>query len=100
MQQHWVRLSLAISLDGRITGPKGGPAFLGGDSDRKILEKSLAWSDGALIGGETLRAYKSMCLINDPRLIISPLIIILINRFLFFNKKYPKMVLLRATADM
>ena len=64
-----VRLVLAISLDGRLTFAKGGKSYLGGKGDRKVLEESLAWCDGALIGAGTLRAHQSTCLIHDEDLI-------------------------------
>jgi len=60
---------LAISIDGRLALPSGGKASIGGDGDRKILEESLAWSDAALIGGETLRSHQNTCLIHNPKLI-------------------------------
>ena len=58
-----------MSLDGRIALPDGCKANIGGEGDRKVLEEALAWSDGALIGGETFRTHKSTCLIRDERLI-------------------------------
>ncbi|WP_240307748.1 MULTISPECIES: dihydrofolate reductase family protein [unclassified Synechococcus] len=63
-----VRLVLAISLDGRLAPPAGGAAQLGGAGDRRVLEEALAWADGALIGGGTLRAHHSTCLIRNPQL--------------------------------
>ena len=62
--QTTVRLVLAVSLDGRLAYPEGGPSQLGGGGDRKALEEALAWSDGALIGAGTLRAHRSSCLIH------------------------------------
>ena len=64
----WVRLVLAVSLDGRLAPPEGGPAQLGGDGDRRALEQSLEWADACLIGAGTLRAHQSTCLIRDPQL--------------------------------
>ncbi len=64
-----MRLVLAISLDGRLAPANGGPAKLGGDGDRKVLEEALAWSDALLIGAGTLRAHKSICLIHSSELI-------------------------------
>lgn len=60
---------LAISLDGRLALPAGGPAQLGGDGDRAVLEAALAWADGCLIGAGTLRAHRCTCLIRDPALL-------------------------------
>ena len=65
----WVRLVLAISLDGRLAFPHGGIKPLGGKSDRHFLEKSLAWADGTLIGGGTIRTHCNTCLIHDPQLL-------------------------------
>ncbi len=64
----WIRLVLAISLDGRISPPLGGPAHLGGKGDRRVLEESLAWADGTLMGSKTLQAHQSTCLIKTPEL--------------------------------
>ena len=64
----WVRLVLAVSLDGRLAPPEGGPAQLGGDGDRRALEQALEWADACLIGAGTLRAHESTCLIRDPQL--------------------------------
>ena len=64
----WVRLVLAVSLDGRLAPPEGGPAQLGGDGDRRALEQSLEWADACLIGAGTLRAHESTCVIRDPQL--------------------------------
>lgn len=60
---------LAISLDGRLALPAGGPAQLGGDGDRAVLEAALAWADGCLIGAGTLRSHRCTCLIRDPALL-------------------------------
>ena len=64
-----VRLVLAISLDGRMAPPEGGPAQLGGSGDRRVLEASLAWADASLIGAGTLRAHRCTCLIREPNLL-------------------------------
>ena len=64
----WVRLVLAISLDGRLAPPEGGAAQLGGDGDRHALERALVWADACLIGAGTLRAHECTCLIRDPEL--------------------------------
>jgi 5-amino-6-(5-phosphoribosylamino)uracil reductase len=63
-----VRLVLAVSLDGRLAPPEGGPAQLGGDGDRRALEQALEWADACLIGAGTLRAHESTCVIRDPQL--------------------------------
>jgi len=63
-----VRLVLAVSLDGRLAPPEGGPAQLGVDGDRRALEQALEWADACLIGAGTLRAHESTCLIRDPQL--------------------------------
>ena len=65
----WVRLVLAISLDGRLAFPHEAIKPLGGKSDRYCLEKSLAWADGTLIGGGTIRAHCKTCLSHDPQLL-------------------------------
>ncbi len=106
----WVRLVLATTLDGRITKPSGGPVHFGGDGDRKILEESLAWADGALIGGGTLRAHKSTCLIRSSSLISKrisdgrseqPISLVVSNRrdypndWLFFKQPITRWILRR-----
>ena len=68
-KQFWLRLVLAISLDGRLAPAIGGPAQLGGVGDRRVLEEALAWADGALLGAGTLRAHRSTCLIRDQDLL-------------------------------
>ncbi len=65
----WVRLVLAISLDGRLAFPSRGAAHLGGGGDRRVLEEALGWSDGTLMGGGTLSAHRSTCLIHAQNLI-------------------------------
>ncbi|WP_255101448.1 dihydrofolate reductase family protein [Synechococcus sp. L2F] len=60
---------LAISLDGRLAPAGGGAAQLGGSGDRAVLEESLAWADGCLIGARTLRVHGSTCLIREPGLL-------------------------------
>ncbi len=64
-----LRLVLAVSLDGRLAPAAGGAAQLGGAGDRRALEESLAWADGALIGAETLRRHRSTCLIHAADLL-------------------------------
>ena len=64
-----IRVVLAISLDGRIALHQGGATHLGGKEDRNALEESLAWADGALIGGGTLRAHRTTCLIHSKKLL-------------------------------
>ncbi len=49
--------------------PNASKAQLGGRGDRKVLEEALAWSDGTLIGGGTLRAHQKTCLIHNSKLI-------------------------------
>ena len=65
----FVRLVLAISLDGRLAPPEGGAAQLGGEGDRRALEHALAWGDASLIGAGTLRAHQCTCLIRNPQLL-------------------------------
>ena len=65
----FVRLVLAISLDGRLAPPAGGAAQLGGEGDRRALERALAWGDACLIGAGTLRAHQCTCLIRSPQLL-------------------------------
>ena len=69
-EQPWVRLVLAISLDGRLAPQHGGAAQLGGAGDRRALEEALAWGDAVLIGAGTLRAHRSSCLIRDTDLLL------------------------------
>ena len=64
-----VRLVLAVSLDGRLAPATGGAAQLGGSGDRRALEEALAWADGALVGGQTIRAHGCTCLISDADLL-------------------------------
>ena len=65
----FVRLVLAISLDGRLAPPEGGAGHLGGKGDRRALEQALAWGDACLIGAGTLRAHQCTCLIRNPQLL-------------------------------
>ena len=65
MKKQWVKLVLASSIDGRIAYPNGGKTQLGKSGDRFVLEESLAWSDGILMGGQTLRDHQSICLIKN-----------------------------------
>ena len=69
LSRPFVRLVLAISLDGRLAPPGGGAAQLGGRGDRRALEESLAWADACLIGAGTLRAHQCTCLIRDADLL-------------------------------
>ena len=69
MKKQSVKLVLASSIDGRIAYPEGGKTELGQSGDRLVLEESLAWSDGILIGGQTLRDHKSICIIKNKNLI-------------------------------
>ena len=64
-----IRIVLAISIDGRLALPNGQATHLGGKEDRAILEQSLAWADGVLIGGGTLRAHHNTCLIHNNKLL-------------------------------
>ena len=66
-----LRLVLAISIDGKLAAPAGGPAQLGGPGDRQVLEEALAWADGCLIGARTLRLHRSTCLIHRPELLLA-----------------------------
>ncbi|AAP99172.1 MULTISPECIES: RibD family protein [Prochlorococcus] len=69
MSLPWIRLVLAISLDGRLAPSNGGKANLGGEGDRRVLEEALAWSDATLMGSGTLKIHKNTCLIHDSKLI-------------------------------
>ena len=69
MKKQWVRLVLASSIDGRIAYPEGGKTQLGQSGDRLVLEESLAWSDGILMGGQTLRDHQSICIIKNKSLL-------------------------------
>jgi 5-amino-6-(5-phosphoribosylamino)uracil reductase len=64
-----LRLVLAVSLDGRLAPAAGGAAQIGGRGDRRVLEESLAWADGCLIGAETLRRHGTTCLIRRADLL-------------------------------
>ena len=69
MKKKWVKLVLASSIDGRIAYPEGGKTQLGQSGDRLVLEESLAWSDGILMGGQTLRDHQSICIIKNKKLL-------------------------------
>ncbi len=69
MKKQWVKLVLASSIDGRIAYPEGGKTNLGQSGDRLVLEESLAWSDGILMGGQTLRDHQSICVIKNKQLL-------------------------------
>ncbi len=69
MKKQWVKLVLASSIDGRIAYPEGGKTQLGQTGDRLVLEESLAWSDGILMGGQTLRDHQSICIIKNKVLL-------------------------------
>jgi len=69
LNKQWVRLVLASSIDGRIAYPEGGKTELGLSGDRLVLEESLAWSDGILMGGQTLRDHQSICIIKNKNLL-------------------------------
>ena len=69
MKKQWVKLVLASSIDGRIAYPEGGKTQLGNSGDRLVLEESLAWSDGIIMGGQTLRDHQSICIIKNKSLI-------------------------------
>ncbi|WP_269612045.1 RibD family protein [Prochlorococcus marinus] len=69
MKEKWVKLVLASSIDGRIAYPEGGKTQLGQSGDRLVLEESLAWSDGILMGGQTLRDHQSICVIKNKNLL-------------------------------
>ena len=69
MKNKWVKLVLASSIDGRIAYPEGGKTQLGQLSDRLVLEESLAWADGILMGGQTLRDHQSICIIKNKKLL-------------------------------
>ena len=64
-----LRLVLAVSPDGRLAPPQGGPAKLGGAADRRVLEECLAWADACLVGAGTLRVHGSTCLIHGEDLL-------------------------------
>ena len=69
MKKFWVKVSLAISLDGKLAFPNIRDKELAGKQDRRILEESLAWADATLMGGETLRVHGNTCLIHNNKLI-------------------------------
>ncbi len=95
MGSPWIRLVLAISLDGRLTLSSGCKATLGGKGDRKVLEEALAWSDATLMGSGTLKAHQNTCLIHNAQLIAQrhqegrssqPLSVIVSKKTLFSSK--------------
>lgn len=57
----WVRLKLAMSLDGRTAPPGGGPLWLTGEGARQDVQAWRARSSAVLTGAGTLRR-------DDPRL--------------------------------
>ena len=69
MKKQWVKLVIASSIDGRIAYPEGGKTQLGQSGDRLVLEESLAWADGILMGGQTLRDHQSICIIKNKNLL-------------------------------
>ena len=69
MSKQWIKLVLASSIDGRIAYPEGGKTQLGNTGDRLVLEESISWSDGILMGGQTLRDHKSICIIKNKVLL-------------------------------
>ncbi len=69
MKKKWVKLVLASSIDGRIAYPEGGKTQFGQSGDRLVLEESLAWADGILMGGQTLRDHQSICVIKNETLL-------------------------------
>ena len=69
MKKQWIKLVLASSIDGRIAYPEGGKTQLGQSGDRLVLEESIAWSDGILMGGQTLRDHQSICIIKNKDLL-------------------------------
>jgi len=69
LKKKWVKLVLASSIDGRIAYPEGGKTQLGQSGDRFVLEESIAWSDGILMGGQTLRDHQSICIIKNKSLL-------------------------------
>ena len=69
MKDIFLRITLAISLDGKIARFKGDKVPLGDTGDRKVLEKALDWADATLMGAETLRVHKSICLIHENKLL-------------------------------
>lgn len=64
MKKPEIILVIAISLDGRIAFPEGGPSHLGSEYDRGLLNKSLSKVDATLFGSGTLKAHQSTFLIK------------------------------------
>ena len=108
MKKYWVKLVLASSIDGRIAYPEGGKTNLGQSGDRLALEESLAWSDGILMGGQTLRDHQSICIIKNKALLkqrisegknAQPIALIASNQkifptnWLFFQQPLPRWLL-------
>ena len=108
MKKYWVKLVLASSIDGRIAYPEGGKTTLGQTGDRLALEESLAWSDGILMGGQTLRDHQSICIIKNKALLkqrisegkhAQPIALIASNQknfptnWLFFQQPLPRWLL-------
>ena len=69
MNYIWIKVTLAISLDGKIAFPNNKSKPLAGKDDRRILEESLTWADATLMGSETLRIHRNTCLIHNDNLI-------------------------------
>ncbi|MFN9645404.1 MAG: RibD family protein [Cyanobacteriota bacterium] len=69
MNRPRLRLVLAVSLDGRLAPAEGGPAQLGGEGDRRVLETALSQADAVLVGAETVRIHGTSCLIHQPDLL-------------------------------
>ena len=59
MKKPKVILIIAISLDGRIALPLGGPSPIGSYKDKNLLDKSLVDIDATLFGSGTLKAHQS-----------------------------------------
>ncbi len=59
MKKPKVILIIAISLDGRIALPFGGPSPIGSYKDKNLLDKSLVDIDATLFGSGTLKAHQS-----------------------------------------
>ena len=73
MEKQFIRLILAISIDGKIAFPNQEEKHLGSRKDKGVLEEGIAWSDATLVGGRTIRIHKKACLIYNKKLINSRL---------------------------
>ncbi|MPZ26995.1 MAG: deaminase [Micromonosporaceae bacterium] len=51
----WLRVGMALSVDGSVTDRQGWTDGLGGEADRRVFRALRAVSDGILVGATTIR---------------------------------------------